>query len=79
MGRAFADDGPLGVHRHEGVTGKDEQTGSRFLHMGAATPLRNPRRHEFITDDPVSALEHLALISLLRRLDTANIRPGASD
>jgi uncharacterized protein (TIGR02391 family) len=72
MGRACADDGPLDVHRHAGVTGKDEQTGFGFLYMGAATALRNPRHHEFITDDPVSALEHLALISLLlRRLDTA--------
>jgi uncharacterized protein (TIGR02391 family) len=79
MGRAFADDGPLDVHHHEGVTGKDEQTGFRFLYMGAATALRNPRHHEFITDDPVSALEHLALISLLlRRLDTASIRPEGS-
>ncbi len=79
MGRAFADDGPLDVHHHEGVTGKDEQTGFRFLYMGAATALRNPRHHEFITDDPVSALEHLALISLLlRRLDIASIRPEAS-
>lgn len=79
MGRAFADDGPIDVHRHEGVTGKDEQAGFRFLYMGAATALRNPRHHEFITDDPVSALEHLALISLLlRRLDTASIRPPAN-
>lgn len=37
---------------------KDEQTSFRFLYMGAATALRNPRHHEFITDDPVSALEH---------------------
>ena len=74
MGRAFADDGPLDLHQHEGVTGKDEQTGFRLLYMGAATALRNPRHHEFITDDPVSALEHLALISLLlRRLDTSGV------
>jgi hypothetical protein len=34
---------------------------------------------EFITDDPASALEHLALISLLlRRLDTASVRPAAN-
>jgi hypothetical protein len=47
--------------------------------MGAATALRNPRHYEFITDDPVSALEHLALIGLLlRRRDTASIRPEAS-
>lgn len=77
MGRAFADDGPVDVRQHEGVTGADEQPGFRFLYMGAATALRNPRHHEFITDDPVSALEHLALISLLlRRLDSASIRPA---
>jgi hypothetical protein len=47
--------------------------------LRAATALRNPRHHEFITDDPVSALEHLALVSLLlRRLDTASIRPEGS-
>ena len=78
MGRAFADDGPIDVRRHKSVTGKDEQTGFRFLYMGAATALRNPRHHEFITDDPVSSFEHLALISLLlRRLDTARVRPAA--
>jgi uncharacterized protein (TIGR02391 family) len=40
MGRAFADDGSLDVRRHEGITGKDEQAGFRFLYMGAATALR---------------------------------------
>lgn len=72
MGTAFSDQGPLDVRRHGGVTGDDEQTGFRLLFMGAATALRNPRAHEFINDDPVSALEQLALVSLLfRRLDTS--------
>jgi len=47
--------------------------------VGAATALCNPRHHEFITDDPVSALEYLVLISLLlRRLGTASIHPAAN-
>ncbi len=70
MGEAFSDHGPLDLRHHEGRTGADEQAGFRFLFMGTATALRNPRAHEFIEDAPVSALEHLALVSLLlRRLD----------
>jgi hypothetical protein len=34
MGRAFADDGPIAVYHHEGATGKDEQSGFRFLYIG---------------------------------------------
>jgi uncharacterized protein (TIGR02391 family) len=75
MGQAFSDNGPLDLRRHGGRTGADEQQGFRFLFMGMATALRNPRAHEFIDDDPVSALEHLALVSLLyRRLDSSQKR-----
>lgn len=75
MGAAFGDHGPLDIRHHDGATGDDEQTGFRLLFMGAATALRNPRAHEFTDDDPVSALEHLALVSLLlRRLDSAKRR-----
>lgn len=62
MGDGFGDDGPLSVRQHHGTTGEDEQTGFRFLFMGAARALRNPRAHEFIEDDSVSAMEHLALV-----------------
>jgi uncharacterized protein (TIGR02391 family) len=79
MGNAFGDGGTLSVRRHRGLTGEDEQTGFRFLFMGAATALRNPRTHEFIEDDSVSALEHLALASMLmRRLDQAKRRRKTS-
>jgi uncharacterized protein (TIGR02391 family) len=72
LGKAFADNGPIDVRRHPGQTGADEQSGFRHLFMGAAGALRNPRVHEAVDDDPLSALEHLAVASLLlRRLDTA--------
>jgi uncharacterized protein (TIGR02391 family) len=78
LGKAFADNGPIDVRRHPGQTGADEQAGFRHLFMGAAGALRNPRVHEVVNDDPLSALEHLAVASLLlRRLDTAQTRQPA--
>lgn len=74
MGSAFGAQGFLDVRQHGGETGDAEQEGFRFLFMGAARALRNPRAHEFIDDDSVSAMEHLALVSLLlRRLDNATV------
>lgn len=75
MGSAFSVGGPLSVAQHRGVTGQDEQTGFRFLYMGTAAALRNPRAHEFVDDDPITTLEHLAMISMLmRRLDASRRR-----
>jgi uncharacterized protein (TIGR02391 family) len=79
MGRAFADDGPLDVRAHRGLTGDDEQAGFRFLFMGAATALRNPRAHELIEDDARTAFMHLVLLSfLMQRLDAAQCRGDES-
>jgi uncharacterized protein (TIGR02391 family) len=72
IGRAFADRDPvlqLGDVATE--TGRNIQSGYRFLFMGAVRGLRNPDAHELFR--PLSdeeALEQLGLASLLmRRLD----------
>lgn len=54
----------------------DEQKGFKFIFVGAATGIRNPRGHEVeIGDTPDEALDYLALASLLlRRLDVTGLR-----
>lgn len=46
----------------------DEQKGFMMLFSGAVAGLRNPRAHKIIRDDPESALEFIAFISLLVKL-----------
>ena len=47
---------------------KDEQTGFRFLFMGAMTGIRNPKAHDFVEQkDPYKTLEYLGLASLLAK------------
>jgi uncharacterized protein (TIGR02391 family) len=46
----------------------DEQKGFMMLFSGAVAGLRNPRAHKIIKDDPESALEFIAFISLLAKL-----------
>ncbi len=46
----------------------DEQKGFMMLFCGAVAGLRNPRAHKIIKDDPESALEFVAFISLLAKL-----------
>lgn len=46
----------------------DEQKGFMMLMCGAVTGFRNPRAHKIINDDPESALEIIAFISLLAKL-----------
>ena len=42
------------------------------LLMGAVMAVRNPRAHALIADSPETALEYLALVSLLaKRVDQA--------
>jgi uncharacterized protein (TIGR02391 family) len=50
---------------------KDEQVGLMLLFSGAALGIRNPKAHEnIVQEDPLRALEYLALASLLlKRLD----------
>jgi uncharacterized protein (TIGR02391 family) len=46
----------------------DEQRGFMMLFSGAVAGLRNPRAHKIIKDDPESALEFIAFVSLLAKL-----------
>lgn len=74
MASAFDEKGPLlDIASTTGRNAKDEQTGFRFLFMGAITGVRNPRGHgETPVDSRDEALECLTLASLLmRRLDLA--------
>ncbi len=51
---------------------RNEQLGLMFLYAGAMLALRNPRAHGLIQDDPESALEYIAFVSLLAKtLDRA--------
>jgi uncharacterized protein (TIGR02391 family) len=56
---------------------RDEQEGFRFLYMGAAVGIRNPKAHKLIPQtNPYHTLEYLALASLLfRRIDEGKIKP----
>jgi uncharacterized protein (TIGR02391 family) len=46
----------------------DEQRGFMMMMSGAVAGLRNPRAHKIIKDDPESALEFIAFVSLLGKL-----------
>jgi uncharacterized protein (TIGR02391 family) len=46
----------------------DEQKGFMMLFSGAVAGLRNPRAHKIIKDEPESALEFIAFVSLLAKL-----------
>lgn len=54
----------------------DEQRGYRFLFAGTMVAIRNPRGHQdSLTDDPLTCLDHLAVVStLLRRLNKAGYK-----
>ena len=76
MAHAFADANPpllLADLSHQ--TGRNIQSGYRFLFMGAVQGLRNPDAHEqFAPLDENEALERLAFASMLmRRLDEARL------
>lgn len=47
---------------------RDEQKGFMMMFSGAVAGLRNPRAHKIIKDEPESALEFIAFISLLAKL-----------
>lgn len=47
---------------------RNEQKGFMQLFCGAMTGLRNPRAHKIIEDDPETALEYIAFISMLAKL-----------
>lgn len=72
MSKAFkGDQPPLPLNSGRGRSDKDEQEGFRFIFMGAATGIRNPKAHDPAADmDTTRAMEYLFLASLLmRRLD----------
>ena len=74
MTKAFnGDPAPIDMSVESGQSGKDEQEGFRFIFMGVAQGIRNPKGHELVQqDDPQRALEYLGLVSVLfRRLDDA--------
>ncbi len=74
MMTAFKDEAPLiQLNPLLSESDKDEQRGYRFLFAGTMVAIRNPRGHEeTINDDPLTCLDHLALVStLIRRLDKA--------
>lgn len=78
MGEAFKEDDPrLALADLSGETGKNIQTGFRFMFMGAVRGIRNPDAHErFKALDAEEALETLAFASMLmRRLDSAQPHP----
>lgn len=47
---------------------KNEQKGFMMMFSGAVAGLRNPRAHKLIKDDPGTALEFIAFVSLLANL-----------
>lgn len=74
MGNAFKDDQPtLVLADLTTPTGKDIQSGYRFLFMGSQQAIRNPAAHEQFGElDGDEAFELLGLASLLmRKLDEA--------
>lgn len=46
---------------------KSEQQGMMFLFAGAMLAFRNPRAHQIIEDNPETALEYIAFLSLLAK------------
>lgn len=82
MAQVFAEDDPiLQLNKLKTVSEKDEQTGFKFIFMGVALGIRNPRAHETLeSGDAKTALEYLALASLLlRRLDSATLTMHADE
>jgi len=77
MSRAFSDADPLIVLADvTDETGRNIQSGFRFLFMGAGQGIRNSDAHEQFTPlDAEEGLEYLAFASMLmRRLDEAEVK-----
>ena len=74
MAAAFDESQPvLRLNALQSQSDKDEQTGFRFLYMGAMSGIRNPKAHDNVPDPSTTrTLEYLSFASLLmRRLDDA--------
>lgn len=53
---------------------RDEQKGFMMMFSGAVSGLRNPRAHKLIKDDPESALEFIAFVSLLAKIADKSVK-----
>ncbi len=76
MGKAFQDsEPPIRLADLSTDTGRNIQSGFRFLFMGAVRGIRNPDAHELFEPlDEEDAMERLAFASMLmRRLDEASM------
>jgi uncharacterized protein (TIGR02391 family) len=73
MMQAFGDSGPIVLGDLSTTSGKDEQSGYRFIFAGAMAAFRNPRGHEYdMVDDAETSLDQLSVAStLLRKLEQA--------
>ncbi|HEY0880127.1 MAG TPA: TIGR02391 family protein [Archangium sp.] len=73
MAESFKQDGGLlRFNSLETSDDRNEQRGMMLLFQGMWAAIRNPNAHRFLQVDQVSALEHLAFLSmLLRYLDSA--------
>ncbi|PKL36351.1 TIGR02391 family protein [Candidatus Peregrinibacteria bacterium HGW-Peregrinibacteria-1] len=67
MLKVFNENNPsLKLNQLSTTSEKNEQEGFKFLFAGAMVGIRNPKAHENIIDnDPVKAMEMLALVNLL--------------
>ena len=77
MAQVFSETSPiLTLNDLMSTSDKDEQIGFKFIYMGAARGIRNPKAHDVVEQtDPVRTLEYLALASLLaRRIDESRKR-----
>lgn len=65
----------LQLNELNGESDRDEQSGFKFLFMGAMMGIRNPKAHELIVQkDPFRTLAYLSLLSLLAtRVDEAKL------
>ncbi|RSM35870.1 TIGR02391 family protein [Amycolatopsis balhimycina DSM 5908] len=76
MGQVFADKGPrIALADLTTETGRNIQSGYRFMFMGGMQALRNPGAHEqHLEMDENEAFDQLAFASLLmRRLDSSSV------
>ncbi len=77
MNRIFADKNPVLVAGDMTTeTGKDIQTGTRFMFAGAMAALRNPKSHENISLERDECMRRLIYASMLMfKIDELIVTP----